>query len=169
MEFHRRRLVLELVRRHCGGTRVVDIGASPFITSCALRAMGYEVVAVDYDPSEYEAIAEACGVKTAKADLERDRVPIEVGWADCAVFTEVIEHVNPYHVGHTLAEINRTLKPHGRLILTTPNIPRSLEGLSCCWEYSPSTPSTYTSTPRGKLRAYSANSALPCWSPITQT
>jgi len=37
------------------------------------------------------------------------------------VFTEVIEHINPYYVGHTLAEINRVLK-QGTLILTTPNI-----------------------------------------------
>ncbi|MEM1510273.1 MAG: methyltransferase domain-containing protein, partial [Thermofilaceae archaeon] len=41
---------------------------------------------------------------------------------DCAVLTEVLEHLNPYYVSHTLSEINRVLKPGGRLILTTPNI-----------------------------------------------
>ena len=44
------------------------------------------------------------------------------GIADCAIFTEVLEHLNPYYVGHTLAEINKALKHGGKLILTTPNI-----------------------------------------------
>jgi len=122
LEFHRRLLVLELVSKHCHGGKVVDVGASPFILSCALKSMGFDVVAVDYDPEEYKRIAETCGILTARADLERDAIPLEDSWTDCAVFTEVIEHINPYYVGHTLAEINRVLKPHGALILTTPNI-----------------------------------------------
>jgi len=122
LEFHRRLLVLELVSKHCHGGRVVDVGASPFILSCALKTMGFDVVAVDYDPEEYRQIAEACGISTAKADLERGAIPLEDGWADCAVFAEVIEHLNPYYVGHTLAEINRVLKQQGALTLTTPNI-----------------------------------------------
>lgn len=44
------------------------------------------------------------------------------GQADCAVFSEVIEHLNPHYVGHTLSEINRVLKNGGGPILTTPNI-----------------------------------------------
>jgi len=122
LEFHRRLLVLELASRYCQGGRVVDVGASPFILSCALKSIGFDVVAVDYDPEEYKRIAETCGVSIAKADLEKDAIPLEGGWADCAVFTEVIEHINPYYVGHTLTEINRVLKPQGALILTTPNI-----------------------------------------------
>jgi len=122
LEFHRRSLVLELASRYCQGGRVVDVGASPFILSCALKSMGFNVVAVDYNPEEYKQIAETCGVSIVKADLEKDAIPLGDGWADCAVFTEVIEHINPYYVGHTLAEINRVLKPHGMLILTTPNI-----------------------------------------------
>jgi len=107
VEFHRRSLVLELVSKHCHGGRVVDVGASPFILSCALKSMGFDVAAVDYDPKQYRHTAEACGISTAKADLERDAIPLEDSWADCAVFTEVIEHINPSYVGHTLAEIYR--------------------------------------------------------------
>jgi len=122
IEFHRRLQVLQLVSEYCRGERVVDFGASPFIVSCALKFMGFEVVAVDFDPEEYGRIAESCGVRAVRANLERDRVPVGDGWADCAVFSEVLEHLNPYYVGHALSEINSVLRPGGILVLTTPNI-----------------------------------------------
>ena len=36
--------------------------------------MGYEVVAVNVEPEEYLKIAESCGVKVCKGDLERDTI-----------------------------------------------------------------------------------------------
>ncbi|MEM1632378.1 MAG: class I SAM-dependent methyltransferase [Thermofilum sp.] len=101
---------------------MVDLGASPFIVSCALARMGYDVVAVDYDPAEYSTVASACGVRVIKADLERDELDLADDSMDCALFAEVLEHLNPYYVSHTMSEINRVLKPGGKLILTTPNI-----------------------------------------------
>jgi len=53
-------------------------------------------VAIDYETEEYRRIAETCGVSTAKADLERDATPLGDNRAGYAVFTEVIEHINPY-------------------------------------------------------------------------
>jgi len=44
--------------------RVVDFGASPFIVSCALKFMGFEAVAVDFDPEEYGGL-----LKPAKSKL----------------------------------------------------------------------------------------------------
>ena len=38
------------------------------------------------------------------------------------MFTEVIEHLHYYYVPQVLSEINKSLKPSGYLILTTPNI-----------------------------------------------
>jgi SAM-dependent methyltransferase len=84
--------------------------------------MGYDVIAYDYEPDRYLDIAKAFGVKVVKCDLERDSLSMEDGSIDCAVFSEVIEHLNPYYVNHTLAEINRILKMGGKLIVTTPNI-----------------------------------------------
>ena len=84
--------------------------------------MGYEVIAYDYDPDPYLDIAKAFSVKVIKCDLERDSLGMEDGSADCAVLSEVIEHINPYYVNHTLSEINRILKVGGKLIITTPNI-----------------------------------------------
>jgi len=79
------------------------------------------VGAVDVEPEPYMSIAERCGVKVVKRDLERER--LDIRGADCAVFTEVIEHLHYYYyVPHVLSEINKSLKPGGYLILTTPNI-----------------------------------------------
>ena len=57
-----------------------------------------------------------------KADLERDKLDLADNSVDCAVFTEVLEHLNPYYVSHAMSEINKVLKLGGKLILTTPNI-----------------------------------------------
>ena len=123
LEFWRRALVLELVRKYCpkGGT-VIDLGAQPFIISCALKLMNYEVIAYDYNPGRYLGIAKACNVKVVKCDLERDSLDLKDSSVDYAVFSEVLEHINPYYVHHTLTETNRVLKVGGKLIVTTPNI-----------------------------------------------
>ena len=123
LEFWRRALILELVTKYCPkDSVVVDLGASPFILSCALKLMGYDVIAYDYDPDRYLNIAKAFNVKVVKCDLERECLNLENGSVDCVVFSEVIEHINPYYVSHTLAEINRVLRLGGKLILSTPNV-----------------------------------------------
>jgi SAM-dependent methyltransferase len=121
LEFGRRLEVLKLVEEYCRqGSTVLDLGAQPFIISCALRKMGYDVVALDIDPEPYMRIAEACNVDVIRCDLERDELGVDN--ADCAVFTEVLEHLHYYYVPLVLSKINRALKPGGVLILTTPNI-----------------------------------------------
>jgi SAM-dependent methyltransferase len=52
--------------------------------------------------------------------LKRDE--LDISNADCAVFTEVLEHLHYYYVPLVLNKINRALKHGGVLILTTPNI-----------------------------------------------
>ena len=123
LEFNRRLLVLQLVEKYCppGGV-IADLGAQPFIISGALSLMGYEVVAYDYEPKAYVNIAKAFGVKVVKCDLERDSLGMQDGSVDCVVLSEVIEHINPYYVNRVLAEVNRVLKPVGKLIVMTPNI-----------------------------------------------
>lgn len=122
-EYMRRLFTLRLISGACTpGSTIVDVGASPFVLSCALKLMGYNVIAVDFNPEEYGALARKCGVELVEADLERDGLCLPDESADCAVFTEVLEHLNPYYVSHTLCEINRILKPGGKLVLTTPNI-----------------------------------------------
>ncbi|MEM4889467.1 MAG: hypothetical protein QXJ64_08530, partial [Thermosphaera sp.] len=95
VEFGRRLYTLELVLKFCPpGSKIVDLGASPFIVSCAPARMGYDVVAVDYDPAEYSTVASACGVRVIKAVLERDELDLVDGSMDCALFAEVLSSLN---------------------------------------------------------------------------
>jgi SAM-dependent methyltransferase len=82
--------------------------------------MEYNVIAFDIDPEPYMRIAKACRVDVVKCDLERDE--LDINNADCAVFTEVLEHLHYYYVPLILSKISRALKPGGVLVLTTPNI-----------------------------------------------
>ncbi len=119
LEFGRRLEVLKLVEEYCRqGSTALDLGAQPFVVSCALRKMEYDVIAFDIDPEPYMRIAETCNVNVVRCDLERDE--LDVDSADCAVFTEVLEHLHYYYVPLVLSRINRALKPGGALILITP-------------------------------------------------
>ena len=121
IEFRRRLEVLKLVEAYCNpGSTVLDLGAQPFIISCALRKMGYDVVAFDVYPESYRKISEACNISVVRCDLERDE--LGVSGADCAVFTEVLEHLHYYYVPLVLSKINKALKLGGILVLTTPNV-----------------------------------------------
>jgi SAM-dependent methyltransferase len=103
-------------------TGLNNLGSSvqPFIISCVLGKMRYNVIAFDVDPEPYMRIAKAYNVNVVRCDLERDELGISN--ADCAVFTEVLEHLHYYYVPLVLNKINRALKHGGVLILRTPNI-----------------------------------------------
>ena len=77
-------------------------------------------MAFDVEPEPYVGVAERCSVKVVKCDLERDE--LGVAGADCAVFSEVLEHLHYYYAPAVLAKISRALKPGGVLVLTTPNV-----------------------------------------------
>lgn len=124
LEFLRRVYVLQLVKEHCSiKANIVDLGAQPFILSCMLAQSGYEVTAVDIEPEPYINISKYCGVKVVRSDLEKS-IDLPDESFDCAVLTEVIEHLNPYYISTTISEINRILVKGGILIITTPNIAR---------------------------------------------
>jgi len=121
LEFGRRLEVLKLVKAYCRqASTILDVGAQPFIVSCALKRMGYRVIAFDIEPEAYMEIAKACGVDAVKCDLERDELTITD--ADCAVFTDVLEHLHYYYAPMVLAKISKALKIGGYLVLTTPNV-----------------------------------------------
>lgn len=61
------------------------------------------------------------GEDVSRFDFERDTFPFADNHFDIVLFTEVLEHLSEDPM-HALAEINRVLKPGGKLLLTTPNI-----------------------------------------------
>jgi SAM-dependent methyltransferase len=100
--------------------KVIQNGSLKVSTSYEVLGARYEVVAFDVEPEPYVGVAESCGVKVVRCDLERD--DLGVAGADCAVFSEVLEHLHYYYAPAVLAKISRALKPGGVLVLTTPNV-----------------------------------------------
>jgi len=97
------------------GLRVVDVPAGSGHTSRMFHAAGAEVLPLDIFPEAMEAE----GLVARYADLG-GRLPVEDGWADLVVCEEGIEHL-PDQLA-ALEELNRILKPGGRLVITTPNL-----------------------------------------------
>jgi len=105
------------------GSSVLDIGAGAGAFSRRLKNATYAVTALDVDPDKW-----------LSKDIRFVRLDIDAGIAasigermDAACCLEVIEHVeNPWNL---LREAAAVLKPHGRLILSTPNVTSFLSRL----------------------------------------
>jgi SAM-dependent methyltransferase len=131
---------------------VLEIGALPYyMTALLLRYTDFAVSAIN-EPSPRGDIA---GYETIRSDkynfsetvayqrinIEYDPFPYPGNHFDMVLYCEVIEHMT-YDPTQTLYEIHRVLKPHGRLIVTTPNpfrytnILRFLRGKSIYPHYS---------------------------------
>src|SRR5206468_4239492 len=96
--------------------RLLEIGVGSGQMLAAMRTHGWQVEGVDLDPAAVRN-AQAKGLPVKLGTLEEQNYP------DCSfdaiVMSHVIEHV-PAPVSF-LNECRRVLKPHGRLVLITPN------------------------------------------------
>lgn len=62
------------------------------------------------------------------------RLPYEDDSFDLITCTEVIEHILPKHMELFLCELNRILKPNGKIVFTTPNDENMILNTMCCPE-----------------------------------
>ena len=102
---------------------VVDVPAGSGRWNRLLKDKGARVKALDLYPEGIEGE----GVDKLFADMN-DRLPLEDETADVVICQEGIEHVHN-QLG-LLGELNRILKPGGRLLLTTPSISHARARLS---------------------------------------
>jgi len=109
--------------------RVLEMGSYVQITPALKSKLGYGEVCACYfgrlgekshkrvrslDGAEFECTVDLF-------DAETDTFPYPDEYFSTVLCCELIEHLRSDPM-HTLAEINRVLKPGGRLLLTTPNI-----------------------------------------------
>jgi 2-polyprenyl-3-methyl-5-hydroxy-6-metoxy-1,4-benzoquinol methylase len=99
--------------------RVLDVGCFPYHLGQAMEEMGLDVYGIS---SQHEPLQ---GSKIKTCNIEKDKFPFKDNFFDIVIFTEVLEHL-PQAPLHTIREIYRVLSPGGSILITTPNIARSI-------------------------------------------
>ena len=95
--------------------KLLDAPAGEGHASKHLKAMGFEVYAVDLDEGDYKL----SDIHLEKADLNA-RLPFPEAFFDHIVCLEGIEHIeNPHHL---IREFRRILKVGGTVTISTPNV-----------------------------------------------
>ncbi len=100
--------------------KLLDIGVSPGYFTYSLSRFGYNLKALDLEPSRIEKFIKD-KVQITKCDIETEKIPYPDNNFDGVILAALLEHlrINPLF---SLREIKRVLKPNGRLLLQTPNM-----------------------------------------------
>lgn len=104
--------------------KALDIGCYPYHLGKIMEDLKFEVYGIS---SSHEPIKDNPRIKIL--NIETDIFPYPDNFFDLILFTEVIEHLLRSPLG-VFKEIKRVLKPDGRVILTTPNVLRSINRFS---------------------------------------
>jgi 2-polyprenyl-3-methyl-5-hydroxy-6-metoxy-1,4-benzoquinol methylase len=114
---HRQRMIVSMVGT---GVRVLDIGCHDGVIGRKIMDAGNEVVGVDIS-TKAVALAQAKGLEAYQMDItEDDQLLFDKASFDVVIAGEIIEHI--IDTDKFLLKIRDTLKPNGKLVLTTPNI-----------------------------------------------
>lgn len=99
--------------------KILDVGCYPYHLGAALERMGAEVWGI---ASAHEPIKNK---KVAVLNIETDPFPYKNNFFDIVLCSEVLEHL-PHSPVPPLTEMYRVTRPGGYMLLTTPNISRSI-------------------------------------------
>jgi SAM-dependent methyltransferase len=109
----------ELSRRQpCG--EVLDVGAFYCLASGAASRLGWQATGVDLGPIPNYSGLSACGRPSVVCNILSDQLPFGDRSFDAIFFLEVLEHL-VYSPAIAFREMERVLRPGGRLYLSTPN------------------------------------------------
>lgn len=106
---------------------VLEIGSIPLLLTTSLDALGYNVTGVDIEPERFSESVKRNNLSILKCNIEQESIPTTDNSFDAVVFNEIFEHlrINPIF---TFKEIRRIMKPHGKIMISTPNL-KSLTGI----------------------------------------
>jgi len=99
--------------------RILDVGCYPYHLGAALELMGHDVYGI---ASSHEPIHSP---KIKVCNIETDKFPFKDNFFDLVIFTEVLEHL-PQSPTLAIRQMQRVTKTQGKLLITTPNIARSI-------------------------------------------
>jgi 2-polyprenyl-3-methyl-5-hydroxy-6-metoxy-1,4-benzoquinol methylase len=106
---------------------ILDAGCGSGFTAMALKAMGFSSVRIvdipDYHVTDFldrDRYLALFGLQVEKCDLMEDRLPAADGSMNVVSCNDTIEHLHGSPKAF-LKEAFRTLKPGGRIVLSTPN------------------------------------------------
>jgi len=103
------------------GKIVLDIGCGDGALTCRIAQKGAEVIGLDSSEDGIRLAKQIFSEKKIPARFilaGAYEIPLESNSVDCAVLSEVIEHVlEPERI---LSEIQRVLKPGGKAVISTP-------------------------------------------------
>lgn len=98
---------------------ILDIGCYPYHVGLILEKMGHTVYGI---ASIHEPVKHS---KVFVCNIEKEKFPFKDNFFDMVLCNEVIEHLIQSPLP-PLLEMYRVLKPNGLLMVTTPNIVRSI-------------------------------------------
>lgn len=109
------------------GQTVVDLGCGRGEAAAHAARMGAAVIALDYSLDALRLSGTTAAVvaplgDVAPAAADASNLPLSDGCADRVLWLDVIEHLHPWQVRATLAEVRRILRPGGFVVIhTLPN------------------------------------------------
>lgn len=99
--------------------KILDIGCFPYHIGASLEFLGHQVFGIS---SYHEPIKRK---NVVMLNIETEKFPFEKDFFDLVLFNEIIEHL-PQSPLLALKEIRRVTKERGHVMVTTPNIARSI-------------------------------------------
>ena len=132
------------------GKRVLDVGSYDGQLSAQIQSAGNEVVAMDAS-SDALQVAQKRGLSTIQGDAAQ-RWPVDTDSFDTVFAGEIIEHI--VDTDFFLQECRRVIRPHGDLIITTPNLASLGRRLLLLLGFNPMTDTALRANQAGHVRYF---------------